>query len=114
MQTLTISVNVPDELASHFHTLPDGDRRAFLQKMNAFAVSTLREEESEEGDETYLLSLLREPIPAADVAALQESLAEAERGERLSGPDVMRETFARAKAMAALHKPGLTQGTTAG
>ena len=75
MQTLTFSVNVPDELVHRFRTLPDSDRRAFLETMNAFAVATLAEnnenDENEEADADFpadiylthpLPPLLREPL----------------------------------------------------
>ena len=85
METKNINVRIP----IHLHEQAVATARAAHRSLNAqilyFLEQGIRSEPDEPGTERHLSE--------EDIVALRQSLAQAERGETLDGPTVMRELF---------------------
>ena len=79
----TLTIDVPDEVAQSVAQLPDASRAAYLARMNAFAVATLTDSETEQEATYYLLDDLEgESSTEADAVAVKEALDAYDAGDR--------------------------------
>lgn len=90
METKNVNVRIPAPL----HERAVATARAAHRSLNAQILYFMEQGiQSEPGEPDTKPKTRLSDLPREDIMALRESLAEAERGETLDGPAVMRELF---------------------
>jgi hypothetical protein len=100
MTTITLKVQVPDELAARWEALPEAEREQLAAEalLDAFA---LADEEGEEGDGPASY-----PLTPEDIASLGRGFADADAGRGVDGATFFKNLDAHIARLKEAKEPG--------